>query len=329
MKKILIYGTGSMAEAYIKKIEEDMEIVSFVETVKSKKDFMGKPVISIDEIKSINFDEMHIVNSHVETIFHSKKVGVEANKIYVIMNETKLYSDRNIFYQYLELNHYICDVHFNAELIVCSPMLFKANAPYTKEITWGGKKIYFNKDYVRWHEFELLASEIEKNDVEGDCAELGVYQGQFASLINKRLLNKKLYLFDTFEGFVKKDIEIEDDNVGVFEGQLSDTSINSIISKMKYPNQVKVCKGWFPETIPNIDLRYAFVSLDCDLYAPTLAGLEYFYPRLSEGGYIMLHDYNGYFEKGIHKALFEYEKKVGRVSKVPVPDIAGSIVITK
>ena len=28
MKKILIYGTGSMAEAYIKKIEEDMEIVS-------------------------------------------------------------------------------------------------------------------------------------------------------------------------------------------------------------------------------------------------------------------------------------------------------------
>jgi O-methyltransferase len=34
------------------------------------------------------------------------------------------------------------------------------------------------------------------------------------------------------------------------------------------------------------------VLLDLDLFDPTRAILEFFYPRLSRGGYLIVHDYN-------------------------------------
>lgn len=286
MKKILIYGTGNMAKKYAEQIDSKFDIISFVETVKEKEFFLEKPVIAINEIMNLNFDEMHIVNNHVETILNSKEAGIETDKIYVIMNESRLYSEHNIFFEYLKLNHYICDVHFNAELVVGCPMLFKTMAPYTKKINFFGTQLFFNKDYVRWQEFQLLADEININRIDGDCAELGVYQGQFAKLINEKFPKRKLYLFDTFQGFSEKDICSEEtfNDSNIFVGQLGDTSIKKVIEKMKYPEQIIICEGWFPLTIPSKEIKYAFVSLDCDLYAPILAGLEYFYPRLTKGG---------------------------------------------
>ena len=32
--------------------------------------------------------------------------------------------------------------------------------------------------------------------------------------------------------------------------------------------------------------------LDFDKYDPTMAALEFFYPRMNNGGYIFIHDYN-------------------------------------
>jgi O-methyltransferase len=50
------------------------------------------------------------------------------------------------------------------------------------------------------------------------------------------------------------------------------------------------------------DVLYALVNLDADLYNPTKAGLEYFYPHLSPGGVIFIHDYNHKWE-GLMKLL--------------------------
>lgn len=50
---------------------------------------------------------------------------------------------------------------------------------------------------------ELISREINCYGVEENAAELGVYQGGFAKMINHFLPDKKLYLFDTFEGLLK------------------------------------------------------------------------------------------------------------------------------
>ena len=51
-------------------------------------------------------------------------------------------------------------------------------------------------------------------------------------------------------------------------------------------------EGWIPEVLDSLEeRRYRFVHLDLDMYEPTYACLEYFYPRLVEGGVIVLDDY--------------------------------------
>ena len=48
--------------------------------------------------------------------------------------------------------------------------------------------------------------------------------------------------------------------------------------------------------------RGCFVHLDVDLYAPTLASLEYFVPRLVDGGVIICDDYGAPLFPGAHRA---------------------------
>lgn len=77
-------------------------------------------------------------------------------------------------------------------------------------------------------------------------------------------------------------------------------------------------------------MKYALVSIDCDLYMPILEGLRYFYPRVNRGGYIMLHDYNAPELRGVRQAVLDYELEIGeRMVKIPIPDRCGSLIIGK
>jgi len=52
-----------------------------------------------------------------------------------------------------------------------------------------------------------------------------------------------------------------------------------------------------------------FVHIDVDLYQPTLAALEYFYPRLAAGGIIVCDDYGSLSFPGAYKAVEEFSRK--------------------
>ena len=68
------------------------------------------------------------------------------------------------------------------------------------------QELAYNLDFVRYTTLELCCNEIKRNKVNGNVAELGVYKGDFAKRLNQLFPDKKLYLFDTFEGFDEKDI---------------------------------------------------------------------------------------------------------------------------
>jgi O-methyltransferase len=61
-------------------------------------------------------------------------------------------------------------------------------------------------DYIRLSTLELISFEIVKKDLKGNVAELGVYKGKFARYLNHFFPDRKLYLFDTFEGFDNRDV---------------------------------------------------------------------------------------------------------------------------
>ena len=141
--------------------------------------------------------------------------------------------------------------------------------------------------------------------------------------------DRKLYLFDTFEGFELKDVK-NDKTIGWGERieNFNDTSVEEVLSKMPYRDKCIIKKGYFPQTFDLDEEKFAFVNIDLDIYAPIKSALEIFYPRLSKGGYIMVHDYNNIVYNGTAQAVVEYCDKNG-ISYVPLADMAGSIVITK
>lgn len=154
---------------------------------------------------------------------------------------------------------------------------------------------------------------IEDRKIAGNVAELGVYQGEFASNIQRFFPNRKLFLFDTFEGFADADVALEAQKgySKAVVGDLDSTSIDLVLSKMSQPEMCLIKKGFFPQTAEGLENeRFAFVSLDVDLYAPTLEGLRYFYPRLAQGGLIFLDDYFNERYSGVRRALADYEKEV-------------------
>jgi O-methyltransferase len=88
--------------------------------------------------------------------------------------------------------------------------------------------------------------------------------------------------------------------------------------------------GFFPETAAGLeDERFSLVMLDCDLYQSALAGLRFFYPKLTEGGFFFLHDYNSSeSEHAIMRAASEFlEDKPELLFEIP--DQWGSAVFRK
>lgn len=180
---------------------------------------------------------------------------------------------------------------------------------------------------IRGAVFELLAERLAA--LPGDLAELGVYQGEFAARMSRCFPERKLFLFDTFEGFDARDVSVETQSgySRAAEGDFADTSVELILSKMTAPERVVVRKGYFPETIPEEETSFVLVSLDADLYEPTLQGLRYFYPRLVSGGVILLHDYQNARFSGVRAAVETFEKECGRMLLLPVGDLHGTAML--
>jgi len=186
-------------------------------------------------------------------------------------------------------------------------------------------------DIVRRDMIVLLLRTIIENDISGEIAELGVYKGETAKLIHQYCPERTLNLFDTFEGFAEKDISKENDQIRNSESieNFKDTSIDYILNFIDSKNSnVRVFKGYFPESIDNIieQTNFSFVHLDADLFEPTKNGLEFFYPRVSSGGIILIHDYNAW--PGCRKAVDEFFCSKKEIL-IPMPDKSGSAVITK
>jgi O-methyltransferase len=124
----------------------------------------------------------------------------------------------------------------------------------------------------------------ERQNGNWSVAEAGVYRGEFSKEINRVFSKKKIYLFDTFEGFDERDFAYEELESYAKAEHFSNTNVELVLDKLPYPENAIVRKGYFPETAAGVDDKFGFVSLDMDLYQPILEGLKFFYPRLVVGG---------------------------------------------
>ena len=135
----------------------------------------------------------------------------------------------------------------------------------------------------------------------GDLAELGVRRGGVGLLLARRCPSRTVHLYDTFTGIPWDgfDDRVDRHRPGEFATPLDEVKRNLA----DCPN-VAFHPGLFPGTAK--EGRYALVHLDADLYASTLAGLKWFWPRLNTGGAIVLDDWKWHFCPGVEKAVEEF-----------------------
>jgi len=183
-------------------------------------------------------------------------------------------------------------------------------------------------DLVRRDALILLLRSIAQRGVPGDLAELGVYQGVTARLFHEYCPDRTLLLFDTFTGFDTSDTTSREGKLGMFADTSAAAVLRYIAPRKDAPERILLRQGYFPESIApeDPDRRFAFVHLDADLYGPTRAGLEFFYPRLNPGGMIVVHDYNSW--EGARRAVDEFSAGIPEIP-VPLPDKSGSVLIVR
>lgn len=184
------------------------------------------------------------------------------------------------------------------------------------------------RDKVRFYTFWLQIQRLRKESIQGAFAEVGVYQGESAKMIHEMDNTRSFHLFDTFDGFTKQDVAVEKIDEVNRSVDFSNTSVETVVKFIEGNDNIIIHKGSFPTSAEHVpEKKYAFVHLDADLYTPTLAALRYFYTRLSEGGVMIIHDYNHTWN-GVTNAVDEFCKTIPE-NLLPIADWQGSVMIVK
>ncbi len=158
---------------------------------------------------------------------------------------------------------------------------------------------------------------------EGRFCECGVYKGYSALAMSqvmmvdeKDLPFRELWLLDSFEGLSEPSEQdrVQDSmpQTAVVKGYFA-APLEDVRQRLSGFSNVRIQKGWIPEVFTALpDGKWAFVHIDVDLYAPILASLEYFYPRLVSGAVVINDDFGSSLYPGAGKAWMEFFQKVGK-----------------
>jgi O-methyltransferase len=142
-------------------------------------------------------------------------------------------------------------------------------------------------DPVRYGTIYLALRQVFENRVTGETAECGVYKGTTSKFLHEIFPDRKLCLFHIFRGSDTRD------SGGGMDDRLDDTSEEIVLANIVDTSNAVVRKRYFPETAEGLEgERFCLVMIDFDKYEPTLAALRFFYPRVTSGGFIFVHDYN-------------------------------------
>ena len=169
---------------------------------------------------------------------------------------------------------------------------------------------YTMVDDLRLSSLENLTNEVCKAGVRGDIVECGVYNGGSAAIpasVIKPLGERCLWLYDTFEGIPAAgplDGSLAVRHTGDFRGQVE--RVKEVFNKADFPlERIVFRKGLFQDTFKEpFPQKVALLHIDADWYESVLHALRTFYPRVSDGGVIILDDF-GYWE-GARRAFYAF-----------------------
>jgi O-methyltransferase len=192
----------------------------------------------------------------------------------------------------------------------------------------------------------------ETRGVPGAFAECGVWRGgsvlaMILTLQDLGIDDRDIYLFDTFEGMTAptehdvspldppaletwKSAQEHDGRAWseLFAPELfNEDGVREMVLSSGYPSErIHMVRGPVEETLPgSAPERIALLRLDTDWYESTRHEMQHLYPRLADGGVLIIDDY-GHWE-GARRAVDEYFTEAGRPVLLNRIDYTGRIAV--
>lgn len=313
---IYVWGTGCGAAELIEQGLALERITAFVDSFPGNDTFLGKSVLLPQQLAIEQGDLLLITTRHVDAISQRcEELGIPAGNCLYLKNHAFL-QDRNAACSLAKelLGEDLLKRVIPKQRMVTTPAQLADPVLPERELS---------NDYVRLATLELLCRRL--SEVSGAAAELGVYRGFFARCIQQLLPQRKLYLFDSFDGFLPEAGATE-----AFQSAHANITVETVLQNLPHPENAVLKPGFFPESLNGMEERFCLVSLDVDFAETTLEGLRYFWPRLNAGGYLLLHDWGNPGLPGVAAALRQYEEESGRkLPAVPLCDVGGSLILCK
>ena len=169
-------------------------------------------------------------------------------------------------------------------------------------------------DQINERELEIILRELERvlnADVTGDVVEFGCYVGTTSVPVAQRLVttDKKLFVYDSFEGLPEKTAEDESPAGLQFQAGELAASKAQLIKNFKQAGLALpiITKGWFSDvSASRLPDEICFAYLDGDYYRSVLDPLKLIWGRLVPGAHILVDDYANEALPGAAKAVDQW-----------------------
>ena len=181
----------------------------------------------------------------------------------------------------------------------------------------------FSKRQERF--YNLAQFLMQTMPLDGKLIECGCWKGLSSYVMcnymrkhDSTFMGKDFLIVDSFEGLSEPsefdriaDLAVtgKEEKSGQPVGSFA-ASLQEVKNTLSNFPEITYFKGWIPSVFKDLpEAKYKFVHIDVDLYEPVHASIEYFYPRLVDGGIIVFDDYGSLYWPGAKKAVDEYCEK--------------------
>jgi hypothetical protein len=150
--------------------------------------------------------------------------------------------------------------------------------------------------------YTILRNFDKINPIKGDVVECGVWRGGMSIFLSTLFKDKNIWVCDSFDGFQPLEIatySYHDEPHTPNYNNIIRVSYEEVTNNFKKYGfkendlRIKFLKGWVKDTLnPEICpiQQISLLRIDVDAYSATREVLEYLYPKVTPGGYIIFDD---------------------------------------
>lgn len=202
----------------------------------------------------------------------------------------------------------------------------------------GGKPDNDAKQFRYYVLHQLVQSAVTRHPG-ANIVECGCWHGHSTMLIANLMQASgspgQLHVFDSFKGLSEFKAQDRSDTFNTTAKREAErVHYTSDIHKLRRLTEpfgfVDLHKGWIPGVFEGVEVgQLSFAMIDVDLYEPTLASLQFVYPRLVPGGVIFFDDYGYRNFPGAKIAVDEFLAGLAKPPMLFIENPMGSAYLVK